>query len=107
MTRRDAVSGPDVIWAAFAQESGERIWRPSLTARYGMHWLGLLIPVGLMQKAVSAGFLWLGLFWISLWFGAYVVAGSTSLAELTGLPWEWTPKAQSLFWACATILFCF
>lgn len=72
-----------------------------------MHWLGLLIPAELMQKAVSAGFLMARPALISLWFGACVVAGSTSLAELTGLPWEWTPKAQNRFWACATILFCF
>ncbi|MBI2880547.1 MAG: Nramp family divalent metal transporter [Candidatus Tectomicrobia bacterium] len=120
--------GPGVVWAAFAQGSGELIWWPYLTAKYGTALLGLVVPACLMQLWVSvevgrytlntgetlfaglermsrvyAAFLWLGLLCVSVWFGAYASAGGTSLAELTGFPPGWSPRGRSLFWACATI----
>ncbi|MFQ5691579.1 MAG: Nramp family divalent metal transporter [Nitrospinota bacterium] len=124
-----AVLGPGVVWAALAQGSGELIWWPYLTARYGTALLGLLIPAALMQLWISveigrytvntgetifAGFqrmsrvyaalLWVGLVCISAWFGAYAAAGGTSLAELTGFPAGWSPRGRTLLWACATIV---
>ncbi|HJM43885.1 MAG: Nramp family divalent metal transporter [Nitrospinota bacterium] len=124
--------GPGIVWAALAQGSGELIWWPYLTAKYGGALLGLLIPAALMQLWISveigrytlntgetifagfhrmspvcAGVLWVGLLCVSLWFGAYAVAGGTSLAELTGFPAGWTHKGRSLLWACVTILLFF
>jgi hypothetical protein len=124
--------GPGIVWAALAQGSGELIWWPYLTAKYGTALLGLLVPACLIQLWISvevgrytlntgetifAGFqrlspvyaalLWVGLIGISIWFGAYAVAGGTSLAELTGFPVGWSAKGQSLFWASVTILFFF
>jgi hypothetical protein len=124
--------GPGLVWAALAQGSGELIWWPYLTAKYGTALLGLVIPAAFMQLWISveigrytlttgetlfAGFqrmsrlyaalLWVGLLSISLWFGAYASAGGTALAELTGFPVGWSIKARSLFWACATIVLFF
>ncbi|MBC7224490.1 MAG: hypothetical protein H5T59_09510 [Anaerolineae bacterium] len=39
-----AAIGPGVIWASLAQGSGELIWWPYLTAKYGAAFLGILLP---------------------------------------------------------------
>jgi hypothetical protein len=48
-----AAVGPGVVWAALAQGSGELIWWPYMTARYGATFLGLLLPAALMQYFVN------------------------------------------------------
>jgi len=48
-----AAMGPGVIWAALAHGSGELIWWPYLTARYGAVFIGLLLPAALMQYFVN------------------------------------------------------
>ena len=48
-----AAVGPGVVWAALAQGSGELIWWPYLTARYGTAFIGLLLPAALMQYFVN------------------------------------------------------
>ncbi|MBI4552763.1 MAG: Nramp family divalent metal transporter [Candidatus Latescibacteria bacterium] len=123
-----AYLGPGIVWAGLAQGSGELIWWPYLTAKYGGAFLGLLIPASLMQlwvnleiarytiatgetamtgfSRISRGYallIWCGVFIENIWFGAYASAGGTALAELTGLPGGWTPRGQSLFWAYTTI----
>jgi Mn2+/Fe2+ NRAMP family transporter len=123
-----AYIGPGIVWAGLAQGSGELIWWPYLTAKYGDAFLGLLIPASLMQLWVNieiarytittgetamtgfsrisrwyATLIWCGVFVENIWFGAYASAGGTALAALTGLPAGWTPRGQSLFWAYAMI----
>jgi Mn2+/Fe2+ NRAMP family transporter len=123
-----AYIGPGILWAALAQGSGELIWWPYLTAKYGAAFLGLLIPAALLQywlnvelcrytvltgetpmtgfTRVGRWFAWLcwaGVFVENIWFGAYAAAGGTALAALTGFPEGWTPRAQSLFWGYLTI----
>ena len=120
--------GPGIVWAGLAQGSGELIWWPYLTAKYGAAFIGLLIPASLMQYWVNVeiarytimtgetaltGFsrigkwyvtlIWLGVFLENIWFGAYASAGGGALAELTGFPYGWTVRGQSLFWAYLTI----
>ncbi|MBM3263566.1 MAG: Nramp family divalent metal transporter [candidate division Zixibacteria bacterium] len=120
--------GPGIVWAGLAQGSGELIWWPYLTAKYGEVFLGLLIPASLMQywvnveiarytittgetamtgfSRISRGYamlLWIGVFLENIWFGAYATAGGAALAELTGLPGGWTPRGQALFWAYTMI----
>jgi Mn2+/Fe2+ NRAMP family transporter len=116
--------GPGIVWAGLAQGSGELIWWPYLTAKYGGAFLGLLLPASLMQfwvnveiarytittgetamtgfSRISRGYatvIWIGVFLENIWFGAYASAGGTALAALTGFPDGWTPRGQSLFWA--------
>jgi Mn2+/Fe2+ NRAMP family transporter len=123
-----AYVGPGILWAALAQGSGELIWWPYLTAKYGAAFLGLLIPASLLQYWVNieicryvvatgenpmTGFtrmakwfaylLMVGIVIENAWFGAYSAAGGTALAALTGFPAGWTPRGQSLFWAYLTI----
>ncbi len=125
-----AFVGPGILWAALAQGSGELIWWPYLTAKYGAAFLGLLIPAALLQYWVNieicryviatgenpmTGFtrmskafayvLMVGIVVENIWFGAYSAAGGTALAALTGFPIGWSPRAQSLFWAYGTITF--
>ena len=120
--------GPGIVWAGLAQGSGELIWWPYLTAKYGAAFIGLLIPAALMQYWVNVeiarytimtgetaltGFsrigkwyvslIWIGVFLENIWFGAYASAGGGALAELTGFPYGWTVRGQSLFWAYLTI----
>jgi Mn2+/Fe2+ NRAMP family transporter len=124
-----AYVGPGILWAALAQGSGELIWWPFLTAKYGAAFLGLLIPASLLQYWVNleicrytvatgetpmtgftrlsrtyAWIMWVGIFIENAWFGAYASAGGTALAALTGFPGGWTPRGQSLFWGYATIV---
>jgi len=123
-----AYLGPGVLWAALAQGSGELIWWPYLTAKYGAAFLGLLIPASLLQYwinleicryTVSTGetpitgfsrigtwyatIIWIGFIIEYAWSGAYAVAGGTALSALTHLPAGWSPKAQCLFWGYLTI----
>ncbi len=113
---------------ALAQGSGELIWWPYMVAKYGLSFLFLLIPACLLQYPLSLeigrytlitgesifhGFfrlsrglgilLWALMTLSFLWFGAFASAGGTALAALTGLPPGWSPRAQTLFWAYASI----
>jgi len=124
-----AYIGPGILWAALAQGSGELIWWPYLTAKYGAAFLGLLIPASLLQYWVNleicrytiatgetpmtgftrishlyAWIIWIGIFIENAWLGAYATAGGTALAALTGLPSGWTARGQSLFWGYSTII---
>jgi Mn2+/Fe2+ NRAMP family transporter len=117
-----AAMGPGVIWAALAQGSGELIWWPYLTARYGVAFIGLLLPAALMQYFVNqeivrytittgetffsgmarlsralSGLLWVMLSISFLWFGGYASGGATALRELLG--WPSDPRVGTLFWA--------
>jgi Mn2+/Fe2+ NRAMP family transporter len=121
-----AAMGPGVIWAALAQGSGELIWWPYLTAKYGAAFLGLLLPAALMQYFVNqevvrytvttgetfftgmarvgkvfSGLLWIMLVVTFLWFGGYASSGATALRELFG--WPTAPRMGTLFWAYLTI----
>ena len=123
-----AMIGPAFIWASFAQGSGELVWWPYLAAKYGLSFIGLLLPACLIQffvnaevirytaltgEGIWAGFKRLGI-WYSiplfalcfislLWFGGYASAGGTALYELTHFPVHVSPQAGSLFWAYVTI----
>ena len=123
-----AYVGPGILWAALAQGSGELIFWPYITAKYGAAFLGLLIPAALLQYWLNleicrytivtgetpmtgfsrigrwfAWFAWILVFVENIWFGAYASAGGTALAALTGFPDGWTPRGQSLFWGYLTI----
>ncbi|MGV7234809.1 MAG: Nramp family divalent metal transporter [Nitrosomonadaceae bacterium] len=123
-----AMIGPAFILASFAQGSGELIWWPYLSAKYGLAFIGLLLPACLIQYFVNAevirytaltgegiwaGFRRLGgwysipLFTLAflslLWFGGYASAGGTALYELTHFPPGVSPRAGSLFWGYVTI----
>jgi len=128
-----AAMGPGVIWAALAQGSGELIWWPYLTAKYGAAFLGILLPACLMQYwvnqeivryTVTTGetfftgmmrlskwftlLLWLMLVVTFLWFGGYVSGGATAMYDLTKfnpLPFIFGADARggTLFWAYLTI----
>jgi hypothetical protein len=116
--------GPGIVFMALAQGSGELIWWPYIIAKYGLAFLFLLLPACLLQfpvtyeigrytmltgESVFQGFirlnrylaltLWILMTFSFLWFGAFAAAGGTSLAALTGFPQEWSPRAQTLFWA--------
>jgi len=117
-----AAVGPGVVWAALAQGSGELIWWPYMTARYGATFLGLLLPAALMQYFVNqeivrytittgetffsgmarmsralSGLLWIMLLVTFLWFGGYASGGATALRDLFG--WPTDPRIGTFFWA--------
>jgi len=99
--------GTGSVFMALSQGSGELIWWPYLVGKYGLSFIFLLLPASLLQypvtyaisrysvltgESIFRGFfrynkyltfiVWL-LFTISfLWFGAYVTAGATALADL-------------------------
>jgi len=123
-----AYVGPGILWAALAQGSGELIWWPYLTAKYGAAFLGILLPASLLQYWINleicryttctgetpitgftrigtwyATIIWIGFIIEYAWSGAYAAAGGTALSALTQFPVGWSPKAQSLFWAYLTI----
>jgi Mn2+/Fe2+ NRAMP family transporter len=123
-----AYMGPGIMFAPLAQGSGELIWWPYLTAKYGAVFLGLLIAASLLQywynleicryvvvtgETPMTGFtrmarwyawvFWIGVFIENAWFGAYASAGGTALAALTSFPAGWTLRGQSLFWGYLTI----
>jgi len=120
--------GSGFVWASVGQGSGELIFWPYLTAKYGLAFVGWILPACLLQywvnleigrytvvtgetifsgfRRVHPFFVWLlGLMMIPtfLWFGAYASAGGTALAALTNLPVGWSERAQTLFWAYFTI----
>jgi Mn2+/Fe2+ NRAMP family transporter len=123
-----AAIGPGVIWASLAQGSGELIWWPYLTAKYGAAFLGILLPACLMQFWVNqeivrytattgepfftgllrlnkafAALMWAMLVITFAWFGGYASGGATALFDLTRFPAGWSPRAGALFWAYLTI----
>lgn len=123
-----AAMGPGVIWASLAQGSGEIIWWPYLTAKYGAAFLGLLLPACLMQYWVNqeiirytvttgetffagmarlnmwlATFMWLMLVVTFAWFGGYAAGGATALFDLFKFPSGWGAREGTLFWAYLTI----
>ena len=116
--------GPAFVWAAIAQGSGELIWWPYFAAKYGLAFVGLLLPASLIQffinrevsrytaitgKGIWSGFLSLGglfaypLFLLCfvnfLWLGGYASAGGTALFDLTGFPAGFSDRGGTLFWA--------
>lgn len=120
--------GPALVWLALAQGSGELIWWPYITAKYGLGFLFLLIPACLIQYPINVeiarytimtgetlyqGFVRLSrwfavLVWILmtasfLWFGSFASAGGTALSALTGFPAQFTPDGRTLFWGYVTI----
>lgn len=101
-----------------------------MVAKYGLAFLFLLIPACLLQlpinyhigyytlatgESIFQGFIrfnrWFALFlWLLMtvaffWFGAFASAGGTALAALTNFPQGWTVKAQTFFWAYASMAF--
>lgn len=123
-----AMLGPGIVWASLAQSSGELIWWPYLTVKYGDAFLWLILPAIIMQyfvnqevgrytlttgETILTGFsrlgrwyvvpLWIMLFLTFLWFGSYASAGGTALASLTGFPPGWSSQAQSLMWGYLTM----
>ncbi len=121
--------GPGLVWAALAQGTGELIFWPAFTARYGEWFLWLIVPASLMQFGASveigrytiltgetiftgftrlrpslAALLWAGLVAATAWFGAFASAGGTALGILTAFPPGWGDRARSIFWADATVV---
>jgi len=125
-----ALLGPAFIWASIAQGSGELIWWPYFAAKYGLAFIGLLLPAALIQffvnreisrytaltgEGIWQGFVrsskWfsLGLFGLAflsfLWFGGYASAGGTAIYDLTHFPPGVPERIGSLFWAYLSIAF--
>lgn len=123
-----AYVGPGLIWAAMAQGSGELIWWPYMTAKYGAAFLGILIPASMLQYWINleimryailtgetpmTGFtrigrwyaivIFIGILIENIWFGAYASAGGTALGSLTQFPAGWSPGGRALFWGYLTI----
>ena len=48
-----AMLGPAFVWAAIAQGSGELIWWPYFSAKYGLAFVGLLLPASMIQFFVN------------------------------------------------------
>lgn len=120
--------GAGLIWASLAMGSGELIWWPYITAKYGAFFVGLLLPSCILQYFVNQeiarytvttgegmmeGFarfnhIFAILMWIMLvvtfsWFGSYVSGGATALYELTNFPAGWSDRGGSLFWSYCII----
>jgi hypothetical protein len=125
-----AALGPGIVWLALAQGSGELIWWPYMTAKYGLAFMFLLIPACLLQyplvyeigrytmltgESIFQGFirlsrplalfLWILMILSFLWFGAFATAGGTALAALTHFPPHWSARGQTFFWALVSIGF--
>jgi Mn2+/Fe2+ NRAMP family transporter len=121
--------GPGIVWAALAQGTGELIFWPAFTAKYGEWFLWLIIPASLMQFGASieigrytvltgetiftgltrlrpfaAALLWAGTLAATLWFGAFASAGGTALGTLTQFPSGWDDRARSILWAEVTVV---
>jgi hypothetical protein len=120
--------GPAFIWASFAQGSGELIWWPYLSAKYGLTFVGLLVPALAIQWFVNQEVLrytaltgegpwgafgrigkwfaiplWILAFISWLWFGGYASAGGTALYGLTQFPRGWGEREGTLFWGYLTM----
>lgn len=116
--------GAGLVWASMAMGSGELIWWPYLTAKYGSIFIGLLLPACAMQYFVNQeisrytattgeglfqGFarvhhmfaivMWIMMVISFLWVGSYVTSGATALYALTNFPHDWSQKSGSLFWS--------
>lgn len=127
-----ALLGPGVILASFNLGSGEAIWWPYMAAKYGLAFIYLMIPAGLMQwwinmelarySLVTGEPSWAAFTRISklfsivyflfavvtlAWWGGYASAGGTALAALTEFPPGWDAKAQTLFWSYVTMVIFF
>lgn len=121
--------GPAFIWAAVAQGSGELIWWPYFAAKYGVAFIGLLLPASFFQffvnqevaryTAMTGEGIWSGFkrvnrvytiflfilaFICFLWFGGYASAGGTALYSLTSFPKGVSERIGSLFWAYLSIV---
>lgn len=119
-----ATAGAGVIWASVAMGSGELIWWPILTAKYGPAFIGLLLPACILQYFVNreigrytvttgeglfqgfsrlhylfTAFMWTMMLVTFLWVGSYITSGAVALFELTHFPQHWSVRAGSLFWA--------
>lgn len=122
------IAGSGIIWASMAMGSGELIWWPYLTAKYGPGFIGLLLPAcflqyfvnqeinrytattgeGIIQGFVRLHFLFGILMWIMMvisfaWFGSYVTSGATALAEMITLPGNFTRQQTCLILAYGII----
>ena len=120
--------GPAFVWASVAQGSGELIWWPYFAAKYGLAFVGLLLPAALIQffvnreisryTALTGEGIWQGfvraskffslpLFLLAfvsfLWFGGYASSGGTALYDLTHWPPFVPERIGSLFWAYLSI----
>jgi hypothetical protein len=121
--------GPGLLWAALAQGSGELIWWPYLTAKYGTGFLGFLLPASLIQwwynheiiryelmtgENAMTAFIRIGkwyawivtvmIAWEVLWFGGFTAASGGALAALTKFPAGWGIPGQTRFWTYALII---
>lgn len=127
-----ALLGPGVILASFNLGSGEVIWWPYLTAKYGLAFVCYMIPFGLMQwwintelaryslitgeptwscfrrisKAFSIIYFIMAAITL-LWWGGYASAGGTALAAVTNFPPGWDARGQTLFWSYVTMVLFF
>lgn len=127
-----ALLGPGVILASFNLGSGEVIWWPYLTAKYGLAFVYLMIPFGLMQwwintelarySLITGEPTWSAFRRVSrlfsiiyfimavitlLWWGGYASAGGTALAAVTNFPPGWDARGQTLFWSYVTMILFF
>lgn len=127
-----ALLGPGVLLASFNLGSGEAIWWPYLAAKYGLAFVYLMIPFGLMQwwintelaryvlvtgepiwaafvrisRVFSIVYFIMAAITISTW-GGYASAGATALAAITNFPPGWDARGQTLFWAYVTMVIFF
>lgn len=122
------VAGSGIIWASMAMGSGELIWWPYLTAKYGPTFIGLLLPAcllqyfvnqeinrytattgeGIFQGFVRLHFLFGILMWVMMvisfaWFGSYVTSGATALSEMISLPGNFNKQQTCLILAYGII----
>lgn len=124
-----ALLGPGVILASFNLGSGEVIWWPYLVAKYGLAFVYLMIPFGLMQwwinselarytlvtgepswaafrrisRTFSIVYFIMAAVTLSAW-GGYASAGGTALAAATNFPPGWDARGQTIFWSYITIV---
>jgi hypothetical protein len=121
--------GPALLWAALAQGSGELIWWPYFTAKYGAIILGFLLPASLIQwwynheiiryevmtgENAMTGFLRIGkwfawvpalmILWEILWFGGFTGAAGSAIGSLTTFPGGWSPLDQGRFWTLVLVV---
>lgn len=127
-----ALLGAGVILASFNLGSGELIWWPYMAAKYGLSFVWLMIPFGLMQwwintelarySLVTGEPSWSAFTRIGrrfsviyfamavvtlLWWGGYASAGGTALAAVTNFPPGWDARGQTLFWSYVTMVLFF
>lgn len=123
-----ALLGPGYVLASFAFGSGELIWWPTLSAKYGLAFVWLLVPAALLQwwinlelaryVVITGESPWVGFarlnraFSILLWvmaivtlsaWGGYAGAAGNAIAFLTGFPPGWGIREQTTFWAYVTM----